>query len=148
MVSLGRFHSRMTHSFMEGLMECISFQENSFCHALGHMELDLPEAPEKAPRPPLQPADPFSKYGPKAEISHIFRAPEKRPPENLSLAFLVLTLMPFLGFLVGVRLLAWVLLLQPPFVFYLSKLVGSSHSSIVHWITSLWCNNSVWRSLL
>ncbi|OWM81502.1 hypothetical protein CDL15_Pgr007540 [Punica granatum] len=75
--------------------------ENSFCQDLGHVELDLPEAPEKAPRPAAQPDDPFSKYGPKAEISHIFRAPEKRPSENLSLAFLALTLLPFLGFLVG-----------------------------------------------
>lgn len=85
-------------------MEFASFQENSFCQALGYLELDLPEAPEKAPRPPLQPVDPFSKYGPKAEISHIFRAPEKHPSENLSLAFLALTFLPFLGFLVGVRL--------------------------------------------
>ncbi|KAK4801033.1 hypothetical protein SAY86_021520 [Trapa natans] len=75
--------------------------ENSFYQVIGHVELDLPEAPEKAPRPPLQRRDPFSRYGAKAEISHIFRAPEKRPSENLSLAFLVLTLLPFLGFLVG-----------------------------------------------
>ncbi|GJN16956.1 hypothetical protein PR202_gb03987 [Eleusine coracana subsp. coracana] len=47
--------------------------ENSFLRALGHLELDLPEAPEKAPRPPAQAVDPFSKFGPKAEISHIFR---------------------------------------------------------------------------
>ncbi|KAK4748146.1 hypothetical protein SAY87_014732 [Trapa incisa] len=75
--------------------------ENSFYQAIGHVELDLPEAPEKAPRPPLQSVDPFLRYGAKGEISHIFRSPEKRPPENLSLAFLVLTLLPFLGFLVG-----------------------------------------------
>jgi oligosaccharyltransferase complex subunit delta (ribophorin II) len=81
---------------------CILFQENSFLQDVGYVELDLPEAPEKAPRPPLQPVDPYSRYGPKAEITHIFRAPEKRPPKELSLAFLGLTLLPFIGFLIGV----------------------------------------------
>ncbi|KAG2593755.1 hypothetical protein PVAP13_5NG012606 [Panicum virgatum] len=76
--------------------------ENSFLRPLGHLELDLPEAPEKAPRPPAQAVDPFSKFGPKAEISHIFRSPEKRPPKELSLAFTGLTLLPFIGFLIGV----------------------------------------------
>ncbi|KAK9287577.1 hypothetical protein L1049_015998 [Liquidambar formosana] len=75
--------------------------ENSFLAALGHVELDLPEPPEKATRPPPQPVDAYLRYGPKAEISHIFRAPEQRPPEELSLAFLGLTLLPFIGFLVG-----------------------------------------------
>ncbi|TKW18416.1 hypothetical protein SEVIR_5G429300v4 [Setaria viridis] len=75
--------------------------ENSFLRPLGHLELDLPEAPEKAPKPPAQAVDPFSKFGPKAEISHIFRAPEKRPPKELSLAFTGLTLLPFIGFLIG-----------------------------------------------
>ncbi|KAF3436136.1 hypothetical protein FNV43_RR23228 [Rhamnella rubrinervis] len=75
--------------------------ENSFLEAIGHIELDLPEAPEKAPHPPLQPVDPYSKYGPKAEITHIFRSPEKLPPKELSLVFLGLTLVPFIGFLVG-----------------------------------------------
>ncbi|PON62650.1 Dolichyl-diphosphooligosaccharide--protein glycosyltransferase subunit Swp [Parasponia andersonii] len=75
--------------------------ENSFLKAIGKIELDLPEAPEKAPRPPLQPVDPYSRYGPKAEISHIFRAPEKRPPKELSLAFLGLTFVPLVGFLIG-----------------------------------------------
>lgn len=83
---------------------CILFQENSFLQDLGHVELDLPEAPEKAPRPPLQPVDPYTRYGPQAEITHIFRAPEKRPPKELSLAFLGLTLLPFIGFLIGVSL--------------------------------------------
>ncbi|TYK30867.1 dolichyl-diphosphooligosaccharide--protein glycosyltransferase subunit 2 [Cucumis melo var. makuwa] len=76
-------------------------QENSFLRVIGHIDLDLPEAPEKAARPPLQPVDLYSRYGPKAEISHIFRAPEKRPPKELSLTFLGLTFLPFLGFLVG-----------------------------------------------
>ncbi|KAH6813648.1 ribophorin II family protein [Perilla frutescens var. frutescens] len=75
--------------------------ENSFLQPLGYIELDLPEAPEKAARPPPQPVDPYSRYGPKAEISHIFRAPEKRPPKELSLAFLGLVLLPFFGFLAG-----------------------------------------------
>ncbi|KAG2719212.1 hypothetical protein I3760_03G257300 [Carya illinoinensis] len=75
--------------------------ENSILRAVGHVELDLPEAPEKAPRPPARPVDPYSRYGPKAEITHIFRAPEKRPPKELSLAFLGLTLLPFVGFFIG-----------------------------------------------
>ncbi|TYH63249.1 hypothetical protein ES332_D07G178000v1 [Gossypium tomentosum] len=75
--------------------------ENSLLVAIGHIELDLPEAPEKAPRPPPQPVDPYSRYGPKAEITHIFRSPEKRPPQELSLAFLGLTILPLLGFLIG-----------------------------------------------
>ncbi|KAA3474927.1 dolichyl-diphosphooligosaccharide--protein glycosyltransferase subunit 2-like [Gossypium australe] len=75
--------------------------ENSLLRAIGHIELDLPEPPEKATRPPPQPVDPYSRYGPKAEITHIFRAPEKRPPKELSLAFLGLTFLPLLGFLIG-----------------------------------------------
>ncbi|MED6175461.1 hypothetical protein PIB30_078602, partial [Stylosanthes scabra] len=43
----------------------------------------------------------YSRYGPKAEITHLFRAPEKRPPQNLSITFLALILLPFLGFLIG-----------------------------------------------
>uniref|UniRef100_A0A9I9DX10 Dolichyl-diphosphooligosaccharide--protein glycosyltransferase subunit 2 n=1 Tax=Cucumis melo TaxID=3656 RepID=A0A9I9DX10_CUCME len=78
-----------------------AIMENSFLRVIGHIDLDLPEAPEKAARPPLQPVDLYSRYGPKAEISHIFRAPEKRPPKELSLTFLGLTFLPFLGFLVG-----------------------------------------------
>lgn len=69
---------------------------------LGSVELDLPEAPEKAARPPTQPVDMYSRYGPKAEISHIFRSPETRPPQELSLAFLGLVVLPLVGFLVGV----------------------------------------------
>ncbi|KAK4573124.1 hypothetical protein RGQ29_031192 [Quercus rubra] len=75
--------------------------ENSFLRAVGHVELDLPEAPEKAPRPPPLAVDPSSRYGPKAEITHIFRAPEKCPPQELALAFLGLTLLPLVGFLIG-----------------------------------------------
>ncbi|XP_022728086.1 dolichyl-diphosphooligosaccharide--protein glycosyltransferase subunit 2-like [Durio zibethinus] len=75
--------------------------ENSLLRAIGYVELDLPEPPEKAPRPPPQPIDPYSRYGPKAEITHIFRAPEKRPPKELSLAFLGVTILPLLGFLIG-----------------------------------------------
>ncbi|KAI3742684.1 hypothetical protein L1987_60377 [Smallanthus sonchifolius] len=61
--------------------------ENSFLQPLGHIELDLPDAPEK--------------YGPKPEIAHIFRLQEKRPPQELSYAFLGLVFVPFLAFLVG-----------------------------------------------
>lgn len=51
--------------------------ENSLLQVLGHIDLDLPEPLEKAPRPPPQPADPCSRYGPKAEILHISREDEK-----------------------------------------------------------------------
>lgn len=81
-----------------------TMQENSFLRAIGHIDLDLPESPEKAARPPPQPIDPYLRFVPKQEISHIFTAPEKRPPEELSSAFLVLTLLPLVGFLIGVRL--------------------------------------------
>lgn len=75
--------------------------ENSLLSNIGHIELDLPERPEKAPRPPLQPTEPYSRYGPKAEISHIFRVPEKLPAKQLSLVFLGLIAFPFVGFLIG-----------------------------------------------
>ncbi|RIA04051.1 hypothetical protein BRARA_K01823 [Brassica rapa] len=75
--------------------------ENSLLSNIGHIELDLPERPEKAPLPPLQPTDPYSRYGPKAEISHIFRIPEKLPAKQLSLIFLGLIVLPFIAFLIG-----------------------------------------------
>ena len=81
-------------------------QENSFLKAIGHVDLDLPEPPEKAPQPPAQALDLNLIYGPKAEIAHIFRAPEKLPPKKLSLTFMGLTLLPFLGFLVGVSIIS------------------------------------------
>ncbi|XP_027935095.1 dolichyl-diphosphooligosaccharide--protein glycosyltransferase subunit 2-like [Vigna unguiculata] len=75
--------------------------ENSFLRLLGHLDLDLPKAPQKAARPPPPPVDPYSRYGPKEEITHLFRAPEKKPPQNLSLIFLGLILLPSIVFLVG-----------------------------------------------
>lgn len=78
-----------------------SVMENSFLQTLGRLELDLPEAPEKAPRPPVVPFEPYSRFGPKEEINHIFRAPEKRPPKELSLTFLGLSFLPLIGFFVG-----------------------------------------------
>ncbi|KAM1122522.1 hypothetical protein ACFX19_004115 [Malus domestica] len=75
--------------------------ENSFLRAIGQIDLDLPEAPEKASHPPSPAVDPYSKYGPKAEITHIFRVPEKRPSQELSLVFLGLVLLPLIGFLIG-----------------------------------------------
>ncbi|KAF9686830.1 hypothetical protein SADUNF_Sadunf02G0030500 [Salix dunnii] len=79
--------------------------ENSFLKAIGHLDLDLPEPPEKAPQPPPQLLDQKLRYGPKAEITHIFRAPEKLPPKELSHAFLGLALLPLLGFLIGVSVI-------------------------------------------
>lgn len=83
----------------------IFFQENSFLKAIGHLDLDLPEPPEKAAQPPPQLLDQKLRYGPKAEITHIFRVPEKLPPKELSHAFLGLTLLPLLGFLIGVSVI-------------------------------------------
>ncbi|PWA60175.1 Ribophorin II [Artemisia annua] len=75
--------------------------ENSFLQPLGSIELDLPKAPEKATQPPPQAVSPYLRFGPKAEINHIFRVPEKRPPQEVSYAFLGLVLVPLLTFLVG-----------------------------------------------
>lgn len=78
------------------------FQENSLLRNIGHIELDLPERPEKASLPPLRATDPYTRYEPKAEISHIFRVPEKLPAKQLSLVFLGLIVLPFIAFLIGV----------------------------------------------
>lgn len=85
-------------------LNCVFFnlQENSWLQPIGYIELDLPKAPKKATRPPPQAVDPYLRYGPKAEIAHIFRVPEKRPPQEVSFAFLGLVFVPFLAFLVGV----------------------------------------------
>jgi oligosaccharyltransferase complex subunit delta (ribophorin II) len=118
MVSCTTSYFKVTPSLIllyGNLNKNILFQENSFSRLLGHVELDLPEAPEKAARPPLPPVDPYSRYGPKAEINHIFRVPEKRPPQKLSLVFLGLILLPFIGFLVGVSLLIKLILRQKTF---------------------------------
>nr|GEW86903.1 dolichyl-diphosphooligosaccharide--protein glycosyltransferase subunit 2-like [Tanacetum cinerariifolium] len=75
--------------------------ENSFLQPLGSIELDLPKAPEKATQLPPQAVSPYLRFGPEAEINHIFRVPEKRPPQEVSFAFLGLVLIPLLAFLVG-----------------------------------------------
>ena len=113
---------------------------------IGHIELDLPERPEKAAQPPVQPTDPYSRYGPKAEISHIFRVPEKLPAKQLSLVFLGLTVLPFIAFLIGVSLLslvnifrthkfekniiAFVSQLIHTFVYVSAYTVGSEHKEL------------------
>ncbi|XP_002967082.2 dolichyl-diphosphooligosaccharide--protein glycosyltransferase subunit 2 [Selaginella moellendorffii] len=79
---------------------------NSFLWNLGSLELDLPEPPEGASKKtPAVETDPMAVFKPKAEIAHIFRTPEKRPPTALSYTFLAFTILPFLAFLVGMRLL-------------------------------------------
>ena len=67
---------------------------------MGTVELDLPDAPEGVQKPNA--AEISSPFGPKPEITHIFRQADKRAPSSLSTTFLVLTLLPLLGFLVGV----------------------------------------------
>ncbi|KAL7598619.1 hypothetical protein Lser_V15G25035 [Lactuca serriola] len=48
--------------------------ENSFSQALGHIDLDLPEVPEKATHPPAQAVDPYSRFGPMPEICNARRS--------------------------------------------------------------------------
>jgi oligosaccharyltransferase complex subunit delta (ribophorin II) len=78
----------------------ILVQENSLIWSLGTVELDLPDAPDGVQKPTATEIP--SPYGPKPEIAHIFRQADKRAPSSLSTAFTVLTLLPLLGFLVGV----------------------------------------------
>ena len=73
--------------------------ENSFLWSMASVDLDLPEGPEGS----TTSATPVSKFAPKPEIVHIFRKPEKRPPTYLSMVFLVLTLIPLVGFFVGLQ---------------------------------------------
>lgn len=73
--------------------------ENSLLWNLVSLDLDLPDAPEGS----TSSVAPVSKFAPKAEIAHIFRQPEKRPPTYLSMAFLILTLIPLVGFFVGLQ---------------------------------------------
>ncbi|XP_071719741.1 dolichyl-diphosphooligosaccharide--protein glycosyltransferase subunit 2-like [Rutidosis leptorrhynchoides] len=78
-----------------------SAMENSFLKPLGHIELDLPDAPEKATRPPPKAVNIYSRFGPAPEIRHIFRTQEKRPPQELSYAFLGLVFIPLFAFFIG-----------------------------------------------
>jgi oligosaccharyltransferase complex subunit delta (ribophorin II) len=75
--------------------------ENSFVWTLASLDLDLPAAPEGKPLPPKAPLEITARIGPKPEIAHIFRQPEKRPPTLLSNIFLSLTLLPLIGFFIG-----------------------------------------------
>jgi len=75
--------------------------ENSFVWTLASLDLDLPAAPEGKPLPPKAPLEITAWIGPKPEIAHIFRQPEKRPPTLLSNIFLSLTLLPLIGFFIG-----------------------------------------------
>ncbi|KAH8941760.1 hypothetical protein BDL97_14G061800 [Sphagnum fallax] len=79
--------------------------ENSFVWTLASLDLDLPEAPEGTALPPTVPVEVNARFAPKPEIAHIFRQPEKRPPTLLSNVFLGLTLLPLIGFFVGLRYL-------------------------------------------
>ncbi|KAI5075553.1 hypothetical protein GOP47_0009629 [Adiantum capillus-veneris] len=78
--------------------------ENPVMWNLGTVELDLPEPPEGTVKPSAL-ALATSKYGPKPEITHIFRPADKRAPPTLSNPFLIFSLVPLLGFLVGLKLL-------------------------------------------
>eukprot|EP00250_Pteridium_aquilinum_P024368 c2897_g1_i1 orf=270-2327(+) len=78
--------------------------ENPAMWSLGTVELDLPEPPEGTTKPSFLAQVP-SKYGPKPEITHVFRPADKRAPPTLSNPFLILSLLPLLGFLVGLKLL-------------------------------------------
>merc|ERR1711963_230167 len=56
-----------------------TFIDNSFIWELGTVQLFFP--------PQLEKPQPESVYDEKAEIHHVFRVPDKRPPSTLSLSF-------------------------------------------------------------
>eukprot|EP00850_Spirogloea_muscicola_P013886 SM000096S24915 [mRNA] locus=s96:513674:519301:- [translate_table: standard] len=79
--------------------------DNPFTWPLAVLSLDLPAPPDGSAKPPARVTDLKQRYGPKAEISHIFRVPEKRPPLVVSYVFMILTLVPLVGLLGGLRAL-------------------------------------------
>lgn len=80
--------------------------DNSFIWRIGELELDLPAAPEGAKKPPAsRRGRALAALGPRPEISHVFRLPEKRPPLAVSYAFTLLALLPLAGFVAGLAAL-------------------------------------------
>ncbi|RHZ79031.1 hypothetical protein Glove_152g15 [Diversispora epigaea] len=60
---------------------------------IGTVEIDLPSTPEKT--------NSQVGYGPKPEISHIFRSSEKLPPLFLSYTFVLFTLIPWIFLIIS-----------------------------------------------
>eukprot|EP00850_Spirogloea_muscicola_P014363 SM000102S09221 [mRNA] locus=s102:332697:338998:+ [translate_table: standard] len=87
--------------------------DNPFTWPLAVLSLDLPAPPDGSAKPPARVTDLKQRYEPKAEISHIFRVPEKRPPLIVSYVFMILTLVPLVGLLGGLRALGMNVALFP-----------------------------------
>eukprot|EP00850_Spirogloea_muscicola_P005060 SM000022S07274 [mRNA] locus=s22:924276:930556:+ [translate_table: standard] len=83
----------------------LELHDNPFTWPLAVLSLELPAPPDGSAKPPALVTDLKQRYGPKAEISHIFRVPEKRPPRIVSYVFMILTLVPLVGLLGGLRAL-------------------------------------------
>eukprot|EP00475_Leptophrys_vorax_P044736 TRINITY_DN9069_c0_g1_i1.p1 TRINITY_DN9069_c0_g1~~TRINITY_DN9069_c0_g1_i1.p1 ORF type:complete len:702 (-),score=75.51 TRINITY_DN9069_c0_g1_i1:195-2222(-) len=79
--------------------------DNSFTWNLGSVDLDLPAAAEDAAKPPAKAVPVAQRFAPQAEISHIFRKPEKRPAFVVSYTFVALVFLPLVILLVGLAIL-------------------------------------------
>ncbi|CAI5469693.1 unnamed protein product [Closterium sp. Yama58-4] len=79
--------------------------DNSFDWQLGTVDLDLPVAPETAPKLPARPESLVERFAAKPEIAHIFRKPDPRPAVVVSYSFVALALLPLVLLLVGLAVL-------------------------------------------
>ncbi|CAI5511451.1 unnamed protein product [Closterium sp. Naga37s-1] len=79
--------------------------DNSFDWQLGSVDLDLPAAPETAPKLPPRPESLAERFSAKPEIAHIFRKPDSRPAFVVSYSFVALVLLPLVVLLVGLAVL-------------------------------------------
>ncbi|CAI5481245.1 unnamed protein product [Closterium sp. Yama58-4] len=79
--------------------------DNAFDWQLGSVDLDLPVAPETAPKLPARPESLAERFAAKPEIAHIFRKPDPRPAFVVSYSFVALVLLPLVVLLVGLAVL-------------------------------------------
>ncbi|CAI7739575.1 unnamed protein product [Closterium sp. NIES-54] len=79
--------------------------DNAFDWQLGSVDLDLPAAPETAPKLPARPESLAERFSAKPEITHIFRKPDSRPAFVVSYSFVALVLLPLVVLLVGLAVL-------------------------------------------
>ncbi|CAI6002028.1 unnamed protein product [Closterium sp. NIES-65] len=79
--------------------------DNAFDWQLGSVDLDLPAAPETAPKLPARPESLAERFSAKPEIAHIFRKPDSRPAFVVSYSFVALVLLPLVVLLVGLAVL-------------------------------------------
>jgi len=116
------------HCFLS-LCCCERWQENSGTWPLGAVDLDLPEAPDSAPRAPLGRCQPGGALrAPAGDRSHLPPAREA-PPRAVSVVFTSLTLLPLALLLLGVSRLG-----PPCTVLYCTAL----HCSLLY-CTALHC---------